>query len=45
VHGLAHVMTSGIIEDLRAVDNAGAGRKEFRAVLKAAAPGVFDALS
>lgn len=45
VHFLAHVMTYGAIEDLRALEKAGIGVDEFRAVLEAAPPGVFDARS
>jgi hypothetical protein len=45
VHFLAHVMTYGAIEDLRVLDRAGVGLEEFRAVLEAAPPGVFDARS
>ena len=41
VHFLAHVMTYGTIEDLRALAGM-AGPEEFREVLEHAPPGVFD---
>lgn len=44
VHFLAHVMTYGSIEDLRALHGL-VGPKEFREVLDHAPPGVFDARS
>lgn len=44
VHFLAHVMTYGTVEDLRAID-AFAGPDEFREALENAPPGVFDARS
>ena len=44
VHFLAHVMTYGTIEDLRAVDGV-IGPHEFREALEHAPPGVFDARS
>ena len=44
VHFLAHVMTYGTVEDLRAV-NAVVGPNEFLEALENAPPGVFDARS
>ena len=44
VHFLAHVMTYGTVEDLRALDGV-AGMEEFREALDNAPPGVFDARS
>ena len=44
VHFLAHVMTYGTVEDLRALEGA-AGPNEFREALDNAPPGVFDARS
>jgi hypothetical protein len=44
VHFLAHVMTYGTVEDLRALRQV-AGPDEFREVLDNAPPGVFDARS
>jgi hypothetical protein len=44
VHFLAHVMTYGTVEDLRAL-NGVAGPNEFRETLDNAPPGVFDARS
>ena len=44
VHFLAHVMTYGTVEDLRALDGV-AGPDEFRETLDSAPPGVFDARS
>jgi len=44
VHFLAHVMTYGTVEDLRALDGA-AGPDDFRETLEHAPPGVFDARS
>ncbi len=43
-HFLAHVMTYGTVEDLRALDGV-AGMDEFREALDNAPPGVFDARS
>ncbi len=44
VHFLAHVMTYGTVEDLRALQGI-IGLDEFREVLAHAPPGVFDARS
>lgn len=44
VHFLAHVMTYGTLEDLRAL-NGVVGTKEFREALDNAPAGVFDARS
>jgi hypothetical protein len=44
IHFLAHVMTYGTIEDLRAVQEM-IGMEEFREVLDNAPPGIFDARS
>lgn len=44
VHFLAHVMTYGTIEDLKALQGI-AGIEEFREVLENAPAGVFDARS
>jgi len=44
VHFLAHVMTYGTVEDLRALDGV-AGIEEVREALDNAPPGVFDARS
>ena len=41
VHFLAHVMTYGTVEDLRAIENV-VGRAEFLETLDHAPPGVFD---
>jgi hypothetical protein len=41
MHFLAHVMTYGTVEDLRALDGI-VGRREFKEVLENAPPGVFD---
>jgi len=41
VHFLAHVMTYGTLEDLRALQDV-VGLAEFREVLDHAPPGVFD---
>jgi len=41
VHFLAHVMTYGTVEDLRALQDV-VGLDEFREVLDHAPPGVFD---
>ena len=43
-HFLAHVMTYGTVEDLRALDGV-IGPDEFREALDNAPPGVFDAQS
>src|SRR5580700_1616994 len=43
-HFLAHVMTYGTVEDLRAL-TAVVGENEFREALDNAPPGVFDARS
>ena len=43
-HFLAHVMTYGTAEDLRALDGV-IGPEEFREALEHAPPGVFDARS
>jgi hypothetical protein len=43
-HFLAHVMTYGTVEDLRALEGM-AGPSEFRETLEHAPPGVFDARS
>ncbi len=44
VHFLAHVMTFGTVEDLRALQGI-VGLEEFREALDNAPPGVFDARS
>ena len=44
VHFLAHVMTYGTVEDLRALEGV-IGPDEFREALDDAPPGVFDARS
>ncbi|HEY7392752.1 MAG TPA: hypothetical protein VH640_29805 [Bryobacteraceae bacterium] len=44
VHFLAHVMTYGTVEDLRALKDV-VGPSEFRETLDKAPPGVFDARS
>jgi hypothetical protein len=44
VHFLAHVMTYGTVEDLRALEGV-AGQREFREALEQAPPGIFDARS
>ena len=44
VHFLAHLMTYGTVEDLKAVQGV-AGLQEFREVLERAPAGVFDARS
>ena len=44
VHFLAHVMTYGTVEDLRALDGV-VGQREFREALEDAPPGIFDARS
>jgi hypothetical protein len=44
VHFLAHVMTYGTVEDLRALDGV-IGPGDFREALDHAPPGVFDARS
>ena len=44
VHFLAHVMTYGTVEDLRALDGV-IGPEEFREALENAPPGVFDGRS
>ena len=44
VHFLAHVMTYGTVEDLRALKGV-VGPNEFRETLDNAPPGVFDARS
>ena len=44
IHFLAHVMTYGTVEDLRAVDRV-IGPDAYREVLEHAPPGVFDARS
>ncbi len=41
VHFLAHVMTYGTVEDLKALEGI-VGIEEFREVLENAPPGVFD---
>jgi hypothetical protein len=41
VHFLAHVMTYGTVEDLRALEGI-VGRAEFREALEQAPPGIFD---
>jgi len=41
VHFLAHVMTYGTVEDLRALDGV-VGLDEFREALDNAPPGIFD---
>ncbi len=44
IHFLAHVMTYGTVEDLRALEGF-VGQREFEEVLEHAPPGVFDARS
>ena len=44
VHFLAHVMTYGTVEDLRALKGI-VGLEEYREVLDQAPPGIFDARS
>jgi hypothetical protein len=44
LHFLAHVMTYGTVEDLRALEGV-AGMDEFRETLDNAPPGIFDARS
>lgn len=44
VHFLAHVMTYGTVEDLKALQGV-AGVEEFREVLENAPAGIFDARS
>lgn len=44
VHFLAHVMTYGTVEDLRALQGI-VGLEEFREVLDHAPPGIFDVRS
>jgi hypothetical protein len=44
VHFLAHVMTYGTVEDLRALEGL-AGQPELREALEHAPPGIFDARS
>jgi len=44
VHFLAHVMTYGTVEDLRALEGV-VGQREFREALEQAPPGIFDARS
>jgi hypothetical protein len=44
IHFLAHVMTYGTVEDLRALEGI-VGQHEFEEVLEYAPPGVFDARS
>jgi hypothetical protein len=44
VHFLAHVMTYGTVEDLRALEGL-AGQREFTEALEHAPPGIFDARS
>ena len=44
VHFLAHVMTYGTVEDMRALQGI-VGLDEFREVLDHAPPGIFDARS
>jgi hypothetical protein len=44
VHFLAHVMTYGTVEDLRALEGV-VGPCEFREALEHAPPGIFDARS
>ncbi len=41
VHFLAHVMTYGTVDDLRALDGI-VGPDDFREALNSAPPGVFD---
>jgi hypothetical protein len=41
IHFLAHVMTYGSVEDLRALEGF-VGRREYRETLENAPPGVFD---
>jgi hypothetical protein len=43
-HFLAHVMTYGTVEDLRALDGL-VGMDEYREALENAPPGIFDARS
>jgi hypothetical protein len=43
-HFLAHVMTYGTVEDLRALEGV-AGDNEFKEALDSAPPGIFDARS
>lgn len=44
VHFIAHVMTFGAIEDLKALQGI-VGKDEYREVLEKAPPGIFDARS
>jgi len=44
IHFLAHVMTYGSVEDLRAVEGF-VGQREYREALENAPPGVFDSRS
>jgi hypothetical protein len=44
IHFLAHVMTWGTVEDLRALDGV-VGPDDFREALENAPPGIFDARS
>ena len=44
IHFLAHVMTYGTVEDLRALEGF-VGQREFEEVLEHGPPGVFDARS
>jgi hypothetical protein len=44
IHFLAHVMTYGTVEDLRALEGF-VGLREFEEVLEHAPPGVFDSRS
>ena len=44
MHFLAHVMTYGTAEDLKALKGI-VGKDEFREVLDKAPPGIFDARS
>jgi hypothetical protein len=44
VHFLAHVMTYGTVEDLRALEGL-VGEPEFREALEHTPPGIFDARS
>ncbi len=41
IHFLAHVMTYGTVEDLRALEGL-VGPREFRETLEQAPPGIFD---
>jgi hypothetical protein len=41
IHFLAHVMTYGSVEDLRALEGF-VGQREYRETLENAPPGVFD---